>query len=175
MYPQEQVQVHLKDLFIVLALCIVGGFIFFGAIANEDPLWFLPFFDETPARIVVYREGCQINLAAGQPGFEELKSAINQSLSQVDGYEQGFGLSPDTIKQYTEKGLAIQVLYLKRIKIHVAYRFGSPDTLFIPLSDYFGDARAVFGGINRDYWTSALRLKTTEPIRRVVEQIHCSP
>lgn len=175
MYAQDQVRVNLKDLALVLALFVIGLVVFMGAAANEDLLWFLPFFNETPARIVVYRDGCRAEIFPGEPGFEALTVAVNQSLSQVDGYEQGFGLSPETLKQYTSQWRAIEVRYPQRVKIHVAFRFGSPDTLFIPLNEYFGNARAVFGGIAGDYWSSALRLKTIEQIQRAAEQIRCVP
>jgi hypothetical protein len=173
MYAQEPVNVNFKDMVLVLVVFVIAVIFLLGALANEDPLWFLPFFNETPSRIVVYREGCHAEIVAGKPGFAELTAALNQTLSQVDGYEQGFGLSPDTLKQYVEKGRALQVTYPKRVKIHVSYRFGSPDTLFLPLSDSLGEARAVFGGIAGDYWASALRLKTTEPIQLAAEQVRC--
>jgi hypothetical protein len=173
MYPQEQVKTNLKDLLIVLGLFGVIGAYLLGALANDDLLWFLPFFNETPAQIVVYRDGCRAVLTPTDAGFAELASALNQVLSQIDGYEPGFGLAPDSRQQYIKQWRALEVTYPKRIKIHVVFRFGSPDTLFIPLNEYFGDARAVFGGIGGDYWASALRLKTIEPLQRAAEQIQC--
>lgn len=173
MYEQEPVRVNLRGLVIVMVLFGVGMAWFLGALANEDPLWFLPYFNETPARITLYRDGCRVEIYSGENGFEDLTVALNQALSQVDGYEQGFGLSPETYKQYTTQWRAVEVLYPKRVKIHVAFRFGDPDTLFIPLNEYFANSRAVFGSVAGKYWAGALRLKTIEPIQRAAEQIRC--
>ncbi|MEW5720701.1 MAG: hypothetical protein AB1817_18900 [Chloroflexota bacterium] len=173
MYAQEPVNVNLRNLLVVMVIFIVGGAWFLGAVANEDALWFMPYFDETPSRIVVYRAGCRAEILPGRPGFAELTAALNQTLSQVDGYEQGFGLSPETLQGYIARGYALEISYPTRIRIHTPYRFGAPDTLFIPLDGHFGGTRAVFGGHRGEYWASALRLKTVEPIRHAAEQIHC--
>ena len=162
-----------KQLLIVLGVFLIAVVFCVTLFANEDPLWFLPYFNETPTRILVYRNGCRADLTPGTAGFAELTAALNQTLSQVDGYEQGFGLSPDSFKQFTEKEQAIQVFYPKRVTIHIAFRFGHPDSLFIPLSGYYAESRAVFGGIAGDYWAGALRLKTIAPIQRAVEAVRC--
>ncbi len=175
MYPDRPAQVNLKDFIIVLLIFVIGVVFILGAMSNEDLLWFLPYFNETPERITLYQSGCQVQLDNGSPVFAGLTTAINESLSQVDGYEQGFGLSPDSYKQYTDKWRALQVFYARRIKIHVPYRFGSPDSLFIPLNEYFGDARVVFGGVGGDYWAGALRLKSTASIQRAFNAIPCPP
>lgn len=171
MYAQEPVRVNLKGLAIVFTLFMIALVLFMGASANNDLLWFLPFFSETPSRITVYQDGCSTQIFPGEKGFDEMMVAINQSLSQVDGYEHGSGLNQETIALYTTRWRAVEVRYPKRVKIHTTFRFGDPDTLFIPLSEYF--ARHVFGGINGDYWAGALRLKTIEPILRAAEQIRC--
>ncbi len=94
MYTDQPVQTNVKCLLIVFVILIIAVVFFLGAISNEDLLWFLPHFNETPARIIVYRAGCRVDLVPGERSFDELTTAVNQSLSQVDGCEQGFGLSP---------------------------------------------------------------------------------
>ncbi len=173
MYSQEPVHVNLKDLALVFTLFMIALIVLMGATANSDLLWFLPFFNETPSRITVYWEGCRTDILPGEHHFDAMMLAINQSLSQVEGYEQGFGLNQETLTQYKTQWRVVEVRYPKRIKIHTAFRFGDPDSLFIPLNEYFGVGRAVFGGIVGDYWSGALRLKTIEPIQHAAEQIRC--
>ncbi len=169
----ETVRFNLRDLFLVL-LAMVGSVYFCsGTLANSDPLWFLPFFNETPQSIVVYRDGCRVTMTPEQPGFDDLTLALNEALSQIEGYDPTYGLELDSLREYREKQRALEVTFAKRIKIHVAYRFGDPDTLFIPLTGPFGETRSVFGGHAGEYWSSALRLKSNANLRRAAEAIVC--
>lgn len=160
---------------VILTIVLVTGAIVFcvSAMANTDPLWFLPYSNVTPAYIVVHQNGCNVTLLPGQSGFDEMTAALNQSLSQIDGYEMGFGLSPESLKEYREKERSVEVYFDKPIKIHVPYRFGDPSNLLIPLTGAFAETRTLFGGRDGDYWGGALRLKTTEPVRRAAEQVRC--
>ncbi len=169
----DRVKFDLKGLALVL-LAGIGGVLFCsGALANDDPLWFWPFFNETPSHIVVHLNGCDVRMMEGSPGFPELVGAINQSLSQVDGYEHGFGLSPQSLKDYRTIERSLEIFYPKPIRVHAPFRSGHPDSLLMPLTGPFGEARSLFGGRGGDYWGGALRLKTTDPVRREVEKMRC--
>ncbi len=170
----ELPKIDLKSVIFAIAL-VVGAVVFCsGALANADPLWFLPYSNETPAYIVVHQDGCSVTILPGQSGFDELTAALNQALSQIDGYEQGFGLSADSLKEYRSgKERVVEVYFDKPIKIHVPYRFGDPSNLLIPLTGPFAETRTLFGGRDGDYWGGALRLKTTEPVRRAAELVRC--
>ncbi len=171
---QEQVRVNLRGLavalVVVVALVIFGG----GALANSDPLWFYNSFDETPQRIVFHRAGCQADLVPGDPGFAELTQAINEALPQYEGYSAQFGMSQDSGTEYRARETYVEVIYSRPVTIHTPYRFGHPDQLFIPLTGYFSDERAIFGGHAGDYWSGALRLKSLEPIQKASQGIACS-
>jgi len=171
---QDTVQVNLRGLFLALIVVIVLIVFSVGALANGDPLWFQSSFNEVPQKIVVYPGGCRVELSKGQPGFDELTAAINQTLPEYEGFNSTFGISPDSLKEYREKERALEVFYAKPVTIHAPYRFGHPDTLFIPLSSYFADTRSVFGGIAGDYWAGALRLKSLEAIQRAADQVSCA-
>lgn len=171
----DSVRINLKSLLFSLIAFIVIVIFSIGAITNGDPLWFLPFFDATPARITIYRDGCVRTLSPGQPGFDNLTQVINQSLSQIEGYSNSFGLSSESLQDYRDKQRALEVQYAQDVTIHTGYRFGHPDSLFIPLDSYFGDTRSVFGGHNGDYWAGALRLKSNATLQGTVESIPCPP
>ena len=172
---QDTVQVNLRGLFLALAVVIALIVFGVGALTNGDPLWFLPFFSEAPQRIVVYQNGCRVELSNGQPGFDELTAAINQTLPQYDGFNSTTGISPESLKDYREKERAVEIFYGKPVTIHAPYRFGHPETIFIPLSSYFADSRSVFGGKAGDYWAGALRVKSLAAIQGAVEAIRCAP
>ncbi len=172
---QDTVQVNLRGLFFALIVVIVLIVFGVGALTNGDPLWFIPYFNEVPQRIVVYQNGCRVELNQGQSGFDELTTAINQTLPQYDGFNSTTGISPESLRDYREKERAVEIFYAKPVTIHAPYRFGHPETIFIPLSSYFADSRSAFGGKAGDYWAGALRLKSLDQVQRVAETIHCPP
>jgi hypothetical protein len=171
----DTVQVNLRGLFFALLVVIVLIIFGIGTLTNGDPLWFLPIFDETPQQIVVYTGGCSVTLSNGQPGFDELTNAVNQTLPQVEGFNSTFGVSLDSLKEYRQKERMLEIFYAKPVTVHAPYRFGHPDTILIPLSGYLAETRSVFGGKAGDYWAGALRLKTVEPIQRTAASIPCAP
>lgn len=171
----DTVRINLKTLFFSLIAFIVIVIFSIGAITNGDPLWFLPIFNATPARITIYREGCVRTLSPGQPEFDNLTQVINQSLTQVEGFSNSFGLSSDSLKDYRDQQRAVEIYYTEDVTIHTGYRFGHPDSLFIPLDSYFGETRSVFGGHKGDYWAGALRLKSNDTLQRAVESVPCPP
>lgn len=171
----ETVRFNLRDLLLVLVALVGGAFFCSSSLANSDPLWFLPYFAETPQSVVVYRAGCRATITPGKPGFDELTRALNGDLSQIEGYDPTYGLEPSSLREYGDKELAVEVTYPRRVKLHVPYKFGDPDTLFIPLTGPFGETRSVFGGHGGSYWSSALRLKSHAAIRAAAERIECAP
>ena len=172
---QDKVQVNLRGMFFALLVVIILIIFGIGTLTNADPLWFLPVFNEVPQRIVVYQGGCRAQVMKGQFGFDEITSAINQSLPQYEGFNGAFGVSADSLKDLREKERALEVFYAKPVTIHAPYRFGHPEALLIPLSGYFAEGRSVFGGKSGDYWAGALRLKSIELIQRAADLVSCAP
>ena len=162
---------------LVLVLFILPVLVIFGVgmVTNGDPIWFISNFDETPQRIIVYQNGCRAELVAGQPGFAELNSAVNQSLSQLSGFWATYGLSDESLAHYRAQEQAIELVYSKDVTIHAPYRFGHPDSLFLGLSSTLGEDRALFGGHQGTYWAGAIRLKSVEAIQRAAQTISCVP
>lgn len=170
----EQLHVNLRSLFVTLALFIVAVIFGAGMLANGDPLWFLPLFDETPMRIVVYQGGCRTDLFEGDPRFDELTRVVNQTFAQIDGFNSTHGMSDESLKDYREKERAVELLYPEPVTIHSPYRFGHPDSIFVPLSGSLAEARSVFGGKGAQYWSGALRLKSIDGIQRAAAKIACA-
>ncbi len=170
---QQPVRVNLKSMFLVVIAFILLVIFGVGMFGNGDPLWFWASFNEEPERIIVYRSGCSVELISGQPAFAELTRALNQELPSYEGYSNNYGLSADSLNQYREQERAVEVYYPKSITIHSPYGFGHPDSLFIPLSSYFGETRSVFGGHEGEYWAGALRLKSTATIQSAATAVPC--
>ncbi len=171
--PSEQLKINLAPLFAILIVLAVIFVLGVGVFINDDPLWFLPVFDETPLRIIVYKYGCQADLFEGQPGFADLTQAINQAVTQIEGFYATYGLSDGSLVHYREEELTLEVVYPQPITIHAPYRFGHPDSLFIGLSHALGQDRTIFGGLGGKYWAGAMRLKSNDTLRQIAGNIPC--
>ncbi len=153
---------------------MVGAVIYgSGAVANGDPLWFLPLFSAKPLRIVVSDKGCTTELYEGEKGFDDIYLAVNQSITQLDGLNEQFGFGPGRVQEYRNTEKVVELYYPAPVTVHTSYRFGHPDSLFIPLTGFFADSRAVFGGLKGDYWAGALRVKSIDGIARAVDAVKC--
>ncbi len=175
MAAQDQVNVNLKGLFWAFVVLIVGVVYATGLIANGDPLWFLPVFSEKPMRIVVTDKGCAVELFEGEKGFDDIYLAFNQSITQMDGLNEQFGFGEGRVQEYRNTERVVELYYPRPVTIHTNYRFGRPDSIFVPLTGSFAESRAVFGGHNGDYWAGALRLKSLDAIMQAASGITCSP
>ena len=173
MIAQDQVKLNLKGLLLAFVMFVAAAVFAIGAIPNGDPLWFLPVFTEKPLRIMVYKQGCSAELFEGEEGFDRVYLAVNQTVTQLEGLNDLHGLSADSPDQYRAKEKLVEVFYGRPITIHVPYRFGHPDSLFIPVTGYFADSRSIFGGQDGQYWAGALRVKTLQPVADAIESIPC--
>lgn len=172
--PSDQLSINLRPLAVVLILLILAFVLGVGIVANNDPLWFLPLFDETPLRIIVYQNGCQVDLIEGAPGFDEVTNAINQTVTHIEGFYTSYGLSDASLQHYRANELALEVIYPNPITIHAPYRFGKPDSLFFGLSSTLGDDRTIFGGHNGQYWAGAMRLQSNDKLKQAAVAVHCA-
>ncbi|MGB8645599.1 MAG: hypothetical protein WCF84_10200 [Anaerolineae bacterium] len=174
MIAQDKVQVNLRGLLLALLTLIVAIIYGTGAFANGDPLWFLPVFTARPIRIVVTDKGCKVELFEGEKGFDDIYLAVNESLTQLDGVNEQFGFGQGSVQAYRDAERVVELFYPAPVTIHTNYRFGHPDSLFIPISGYFANSRAVFGGLNGDYWAGALRIKSLARIAGAAKQVQCT-
>ena len=162
---------RLRDLFLVVILFLLFLVYLAGALPNNDLLWFWPFFNEKPERIVIHHAGQESVLTPSSLGYIELTQAINSSLSQVKGLQGTVGLSEATMKEYMIKELVLEIFYAEPVLIHLPFLFSRPDSLLIPLTGRLSETRVVFGGVDAQYRPGALSLKTTEPIKEALEAI----
>lgn len=172
--PSDQLSINLRPLFLILIGLVLAFILGVGIVSNNDPFWFLPIFDETPLRIIVYRNGCQVDLIEGAPGFAQVTGAINGTVTHIEGFYTSYGLSDASLKHYRSGELAVEVLYPTPVTIHAPYRFGNPDSLFFGLSGSLGEDRTIFGGHNGVYWAGAMRLSSNDTLRKAAEAIPCA-
>jgi hypothetical protein len=144
-----------------------------GAVAasTSDLLWFWPRFSAQPERIAITRDGQQTILTPDDPGYSRVVQALNQTLSQVDRWEER-GLSPDTLEEYhIGQALVLEAYYAQPQRVHSRFAFGAFRCLLLPLEGTHAERRLVFGGNDGEYRSGALVLRDTGALAAVVREV----
>jgi len=163
------VKFNLKQLAVVFVLFFLCLIYLLPTIVTLDPLWFLS-FNERAERIILYKEGRQIILSPGSPGFEELNTAVNQAMSQITSIAH-LGPSPETMVEFKSKELCVEMRYSRRVVIHSSFNFGRWNSLFIPLTGRYTDMKAVFTGLDGVYGANTPTVRNLDQVRAVVERL----
>jgi hypothetical protein len=107
-----------------LGLAIVG-FLLFSVVAmnTRDLLWFMPTFKEVPVGITVHCYGKDAEVKPGEPAFEAVTSAVNDSMSGSKRWDQT-SMSDATYEEYktSPKVMVIELQYDPPAVVHSAIR-----------------------------------------------------
>jgi hypothetical protein len=165
----ESLTFNLRSLALVVLGLVAVVFYVIPATINQDPFWFLPFRDR-PATIIVYHEGRQKVLGPTDPGFSDIVHEVNQALSSVTGLAH-LGPSPETMAEYRQVDLCVELLYDHPIVLKGPVATGRPNSLFIPLTGRHIEVNPVFTGMDRVYGATTLSVKDLQGLRAVVGKI----
>jgi hypothetical protein len=166
-----EVKPRIGRLFLVLVIFVLVAVYIVAALGSSDPLWFWPGFNARPDKIIIHRASQETILTPASPGYAELTEALRQTVPKIQGFYASLGLSEGTMQEYKSKDLVVEVFYAQPISIHSPFHFGRPDSLLIPLSGLHSESNVIFGGHEGKYWAGALRLKSTEPLRKAIEEL----
>lgn len=144
------------------------------ALGTGDPLWVLQKATGAPTEIIVYLEGEQHVIRAGDPGFDDLSYALQTTLSETRGYNQFLGISDQTLADYRQVYWAVEARYSDPLVLHSQYRFGNPRQALIPLSGRHADRQVVFLG-NNDVFAAGPYLDDVLQLRRTLETHSLAP
>jgi hypothetical protein len=167
----NRVKPGIGKLLLVLIVFVLAVVYIFVALGSSDPLWFWPGFNARPDKIIIHCAGQETILTSTSPGYAELTEALCQTVPKIQGFYASLGISEGTMQEYKSKALVVEVFYARPIFIHSPFNFGRPDSLLIPLSGLHSELNVLFGGHEGVYWAGALRLKSTEPLRKVIEEL----
>jgi hypothetical protein len=162
-----------KTIIILLALIPVVIFMS-NATTSQDWLWFKTGFDERPNRIIIYHDGGQVELRAGQPGFDGLAEAIRASLAGGVEQQSSVGLSEVSRREAYTRYTTVEAFFDGPVKLHAFFYTGHPTQMLFPITGRHSDWPIVFLGDDGEYQANAPVLKTIAPIReqlRVMEII----
>lgn len=130
-------------------LVVVGGLIFWwvNAIPNEDPLWFLRTFNAKADWVVVYWDGNTHMFFPGDPEYEEIMTGFAQAVAHWSGYEQGVGLSSESLDRYREDLRMVEFHYNEPVRVHTRHMFSEARYFWVPLSGTHANWHRVFSGL----------------------------
>ncbi len=142
------------------------------AVPDQDWLWFISVFNESPTRILLYRDGQELALYPGDTGYEEVNEAINQIVRHITAKEP-LGISMESLEEYYALYEAVEVFYAEPVIIHTSHGFPKADKYLFPQSGRHYDPPVVFAGYQRrlDYRGGVLVLKSREQLDLAVDTV----
>jgi hypothetical protein len=163
---------RLRNLIITVVVVLIGLVWYLIARPDRDWLWFLPVFNEEPARIILCRDGEEIVLMPGERAFDDVNAAINQVVRKVRGKES-LGISLEAQQEYYDEFSAVEVFYSEPVIIHTIHGFPMADKYLFPQSGVHSDPPVVFAGYQRrpDYREGALVLGSRAALDEAVDRV----
>jgi hypothetical protein len=145
--------------FVLVLVLVVAALVYFTPVVlTGNFLWFLPVFDVEPAKIIVYRDGEQITLYPGDPGFDQITAASNELISDIKAVHRTFGISDVGLEDLRAEGTAVELFYAESLDFPTPVNLGGPNQLLIPLSGHYTINPVALRGFEGEYWGAALRL-----------------
>jgi len=150
-------------------LAILYGTIVF---TTGDMLWFLNGFHSQPARIIVYYDaGQRTELFPGDPGFDVLAGAIQDSLSEGLDRPSGIGLSDASLLDAYSRYVTVEVFFSHPVKLHAWFDTGEPTRMLFPITGRHSELSLVVLGQGGKYLASPPVLNTIQPLRDALHQL----
>lgn len=151
------------QLLLIVFAAVLAIFYGVGFLNTGNALWFLPIQPEfEPRRIVIRGNGEVVRFERGDPEFEQLTTALNAALSDFNNNDLvPIGISQETIDDYTENGLVMEILYPQAIQFNTPVRMRNINQLLIPLEGRHAGNRYVFLG-NNGLWLAGAMVMTDD-------------
>lgn len=138
---------------------------------SRDWLWFQDGFVGKPVRVVVYHQGQSTEYRSGQPGYDLLAGAVEQSLNSGVVRQSGIGMGEETLRDAYEKYVTVEAFFSQPVKLHAGFNTGSPNQMIFPMSGRHSELSVVFFGNNGNYRINGPVLKDLQPLRDALAQL----
>ena len=159
-----------------MIVLVVGfiGLILYGTIVftTGDFFWFLKHFDGHPASIVVYYEqGRRAELHPGQPGFDELASAVQTCLSGGLDRPSGIGFSDASLLDAYTHYVTVEAFFERPVQLHAWFDTQPATQMLFPITGRHSELSLVLLGTSGKYLASPPVLETIEPLRETLKAL----
>ncbi len=144
-------------------MLIIGSVVFWwvNSLANEDPLWFVRSFDAEADWITVYHDGQTTLFLPGDPGYDQIMAAFADAVAHWSGYENGVGMSEESLEDYRSQGMLLEVHYNAPVQVHTRHMFPKARNFWVPLTGTHARWRRVFAGLTDEPRIGVLNISET--------------
>jgi len=160
---------------VVLLILLVGaglvGYYATVALTTKDPLWFLKGVDDQPSRIIVYHDAQITELQAGDPGFDEIATAVQATLAEGFARLTNIGYSEQSLQQAYSEHTSLEVIWSRPVDLHTWFPAGRTTQMLFPITGRHAEMEIVLLGDNGQYRAGAPVLKDINPIWDVLESL----
>lgn len=158
-------------------MILLGAFVFIFWLINTfntgNMFWFLPIQPlYEPSRIIVRQYGTAVTIQKGEPDYQPLTDALNETFSSFANTDLvSIGLSDETLRRYNEEELVIESYYADPIQFNTSVRMSGVKQLLIPIDGTHDDKNYVFFGQNGEWRIGAMVVEDSTPIRDALREL----
>ncbi len=167
-------KIKVVEPFLILILITVVGVYLLNAFNSGSWLWFQGKATvlDPPSRIVIVSDGERTVLQPGTNYYNELSEAAVQALSKFSNTDLvSIGLSEQTLADYAEDSLVIELYFDRPLQFNTLARTGDPTQLLIPIDGRHAAGAYVFRGAQGEWWFGAVRMADPTPLYTVLQQM----
>jgi hypothetical protein len=157
----------------ISVVALFGFLVYFFTLAfvSRDWLWFQDGFVGKPIRVVVYNQGQITEYRSGQPGYDLLAGAIEQSLNSGVVRQSGIGMSAETLRDAYQKYVTVEAFFGQPVKLHAGFNTGHPTQMLFPISGRHSELSVVFLGAQGNYRINGPVIKDLQPLREALTRL----
>lgn len=171
MEPLPKIKIHQPILMLVGA----GLFLFWliNTLNTGNALWFLPIQPVyEPSRIIVRQYGTAVTLRKGDPHYEQLSNALNETFSGFSNTDLvNIGLSEETLRRYSEEELVLEAYYADEVQFNTSVRMNGVTQLLLPIDGTHADKNYLFFGQNGSWRVGAMVVRDSTTVRSVLSEL----
>ena len=162
---------------LILGMILFAVVAYYGMVAltSRDPLWFLGRFEDQPARIIVYHDGQRTDLQPGDEGFDELASAVQESLAAGFRGLTNIGLSEPSLQDAYRQSVTLEVFFARPVALHTFFFTGRVTQMLFPITGRHSEMDIAVLGEDGAYRSGAPALNDIAPIRNAMRALGYGP
>jgi hypothetical protein len=165
---------NLKQPLIIGVLTVLAIIYLISWLNTGNPLWFLRNVQPAhrPNQIILRHYGQTIVLRPGDPHFEEITTALNDSLTSFRTADLvRIGLGDATLRRYHEQEFVLETHYAEAITFNTPVRMRNINQLLIPIDAAHAGMGYLFLGTDGRWLAGAMQMNDPEPLLQTLRDL----